>query len=149
MNATTGRKRGDTQASGIVDSELTDDLWERVESLIPVRERPTTKEYVRKPGAGRPPKPARRVTRSGRICAAHRLPVEGPSQTALRQSASAAHKCFLEWEAAGVFEAIWKAGLAECDQMQGISWRWRSIDGAPFKAPAGHAGGRHYLQISF
>ncbi|MDM0117746.1 transposase [Variovorax sp. J22R133] len=50
-------------------------------------------------------------------------------------SASAIHKRFLEWEAAGFFEALWKAGLAEYDQMQGIAWRWQSIDGAMMKAP--------------
>ena len=27
------------------------------------------------------------------------------------------------------------AGLAEYDQMEGIAWRWQSIDGAMFKAP--------------
>lgn len=37
-------------------------------------------------------------------------------------NASAVHKRFLEWEAAGVFETIWKAGLAECDQMEGVAW---------------------------
>jgi hypothetical protein len=36
---------------------------------------------------------------------------------------------------AGLFEAIWKAGLAEYDQMEGIAWRWQRIDGAMFKAP--------------
>jgi hypothetical protein len=50
-------------------------------------------------------------------------------------SASAVHKRFLEWEKAGFFEALWKAGLAEYDQMEGIAWRWQSIDGALFKAP--------------
>ena len=50
-------------------------------------------------------------------------------------SASAVHKRFLEWEKAGVFEAIWKAGLAEYDQMGGIGWRWQSVDGAMFKGP--------------
>lgn len=34
-------------------------------------------------------------------------------------SASAVHKRFLEWEKAGVLEAIWKAGLAEYDLMEG------------------------------
>ena len=34
-------------------------------------------------------------------------------------SASAVHKRFLEWEAAGFFEDLWKAGLAEYDQMGG------------------------------
>lgn len=34
-----------------------------------------------------------------------------------------------------MFAAIWQAGLAEYDQMDGIAWRWQSIDGAVFKAP--------------
>ena len=45
-----------------VDSWMvTDEFWERVEPLIPVRARIKGREYVRKPGAGRPPKPARQV----------------------------------------------------------------------------------------
>jgi transposase len=50
-------------------------------------------------------------------------------------SASAIHKRFLEWEQAGFFEAVWKAGLAEYDEMEGIAWRWQSVDGAMMKAP--------------
>ena len=42
---------------------------------------------------------------------------------------------FLEWEEAGFFEALWKAGLAEYDEMEGIAWRWQSVDGAMMKAP--------------
>lgn len=49
-------------------------------------------------------------------------------------SASAERKRFLEWVTAGVFDAIWKAGLAEYVPVEGIAWRWRSIDGAMFKA---------------
>ena len=51
------------------------------------------------------------------------------------RTASAIHKRFLEWERAGVFEAIWATGLAEYDQMEGIAWRWQSIEGAMVKAP--------------
>jgi hypothetical protein len=50
-------------------------------------------------------------------------------------SASAIHKRFLEWEEVGFFEAVWKAGLAEYDEMEGIAWRWQSVDGAMMKAP--------------
>jgi transposase len=50
-------------------------------------------------------------------------------------SASAVHKRFLEWEKAGFFVALWKAGLAEYDDMQGIAWAWQSVDGAMMKAP--------------
>ena len=113
---------------------VTDDFWQRVEPLIPTRERVAGKEYVRKPGAGRPAKPSRQVfeavvfvLRTG--CQWKALPKERFG------SASAVHKRFLEWESAGVFEAMWKAGLAEYDQMEGIAWRWQSIDGAMFKAP--------------
>ena len=114
---------------------VTDDFWERVEPLIPLRERPASKGYLRKPGAGRPPKPARQVfeavvyvLRTG--CQWKALPKERFG------SASAIHKRFLEWEAAGVFESIWQAGLAEYDQMEGIAWRWQSMDDAAmFKAP--------------
>jgi transposase len=50
-------------------------------------------------------------------------------------SASAIHARFLEWERAGFFEALWKAGLAEYDDLTGVAWRWQSIDGSMLKAP--------------
>ena len=113
---------------------VTDEFWQRVEPLVPPRTQVPGKEYVRKPGAGRPAKPARQVfeaivfvLRTG--CQWKALPAERFG------SASAIHKRFLEWEKAGFFEAVWKAGLAEYDDMQGIAWRWLSVDGAMMKAP--------------
>lgn len=120
-------------AKRVASWEVSDAFWERVEPLIPQRVAPP-KKYVRKPGAGRPAKPARQVfeaivflLRTG--CQWKALPKERFG------SASAIHKRFLEWEAAGFFEAVWKAGLAEYDDMEGIVWRWQSIDGALLKAP--------------
>ena len=113
---------------------VTDEFWQRVEPLIPQRERSPDKQYIRKPGAGRPPKSARLVfeaivyvLRTG--CQWKALPNERFG------SASAVHKRFLEWEKAGVFESLWQAGLAEYDEMEGIVWRWQSVDGAMMKAP--------------
>ena len=113
---------------------VSDEFWSRVEPLVPPRVRVVVKTYARKAGAGRPPKPARQVfeavvyvLRTG--CQWKALPKERFG------SASAVHKRFLEWEKAGFFESLWKAGLAEYDQMEGIAWRWQSIDGAMFKAP--------------
>lgn len=118
--------------------EVTDAFWQRVEPLLPKRKLDHTKVYQRKPGAGRPPKPARQVfeaivyvLRTG--CQWKALPKERFG------SASAIHKRFLEWEAAGFFEALWKAGLAEYDALEGIAWRWQSIDGAMMKAPLAQA----------
>lgn len=115
---------------------VSDDFWARVEPLVPPRVPVARDDSLRKrrPGAGRPPKPARSVfeavvyvLRTG--CQWKALPKERFG------SASAVHKRFLEWEKAGFFESLWKAGLAEYDQMEGIAWRWQSIDGAMFKAP--------------
>jgi transposase len=115
--------------------EVTDEFWQRVEPLIPARpERVRERPRLRKSGGGRKPKPARVVfeaivfvLRTG--CQWKALPAERFG------SASAIHKRFLEWEQAGLFEALWRAGLAEYDEMAGIAWRWQSIDGAMMKAP--------------
>jgi transposase len=50
-------------------------------------------------------------------------------------SASAVHKHFQEWHRTGFFLNLWRAGLAEYDDMEGIAWEWQSIDGALAKAP--------------
>lgn len=113
---------------------VTDDFWKRVEPLVPVKMRAEDRAYVRKAGAGRKPKDARLVfegivyvLRTG--CQWKALPSERFG------SASAIHKRYLEWQRAGVFEALWGAGLAEYDDLEGIAWRWQSIDGSMMKAP--------------
>lgn len=114
--------------------EVSDAFWQRVEPLLPARQRESGKDYVRKPGGGRKPKDARLVfeaivyvLRTG--CQWKALPSERFG------SASAIHKRYLEWQKSGVFEALWKVGLAEYDDVEGIAWRWQSIDGAMMKAP--------------
>lgn len=114
--------------------EVTDDFWKHVEPLVPVRQRMTERTYLRKPGGGRPPKSARLVFEAivyvlctGCQCKA--LPFERFG------SASAIHARFLARESAGFLEAIWRAGLAQYDDLGGIAWRWQSIDGAMMKAP--------------
>jgi transposase len=114
--------------------EVTDEFWQRVETLIPLRQRVDDQNYTRKAGAGRKPKDPRLVfeaivyvLRTG--CQWQALPAERFG------SASAIHARFLEWEKAGVFENLWRLGLAEYDELEGIAWRWQSIDGAMMKAP--------------
>lgn len=122
---------------------VTDEFWTRVQPLVPQPVRDVNKQYVRRPGAGRPAKSARLVfeaivyvLRTG--CQWKALPSERFG------SASAVHQKFMQWSKAGFFEALWKAGLAEYDDLEGIAWRWQSIDGAMFKAPlAQEAAGRN------
>jgi transposase len=52
-------------------------------------------------------------------------------------SSSSAHRRFLEWTEAGVFEEFWKRGLLEYDKLKGIDWSWLAMDGAITKAPLG------------
>jgi len=49
-------------------------------------------------------------------------------------SSGAIHTHFLRWAESGFFVSLWPAGLAEYDEMEGISWKWPSIDGATVKA---------------
>jgi transposase len=113
---------------------ISDAFWERVEPLIPQQPiRLIKRKYARKPGGGRKPKAPREVfeaimfvLRTG--CQWKALPREHFG------SASAIHKRFLEWEQAGFFSALWRARLAEHDEMEGIAWRWQSFDGALLKA---------------
>ena len=44
---------------------------------------------------------------------------------------------FREWRAAGVFRALWRAGLVEYDLEEGIDWEWQAMDGVMTKAPLG------------
>ena len=112
---------------------VSDQLWAKVEPLIPHKQREQGRRYQRKPGAGRKPMAARQVfsaivyvLRTG--CQWKALPKEFGS-------ASAAHRHFQDWQKAGLFLKLWQAGLAEYDGMQGIAWAWQSIDGAMGKAP--------------
>ena len=114
--------------------EVSDEFWKRVEPLIPKFRRDANQIYRRKPGGGRKRKAPRLVfeaiiyvLRTG--CQWKALPKEKYG------SASSIHQYFLDWEKEGFFESLWCTGLAEYDEMEGIAWRWQSIDGSMMKAP--------------
>lgn len=111
--------------------EVTDEFWEQVEPLIPQPARDLVKAYRRRAGADRPAKPPKLVfkaivyvLRTG--CHRRGLPAEPFG------SASAIHQKFMLWSKAGFFEKLWKAGLAEYDELECFAWPWQSVDGAIF-----------------
>ena len=113
---------------------MTDEFCKRVEPLIPIRQRLEHQSYVRKVCGGRKPKDPRLVFETIVYvlctgCQWKALPSER------FDSASAIRARFLEWDKAGLFQALWTRGLAECDDFEGIAWRWQSIDGAMMRAP--------------
>lgn len=120
--------------STILSWTVSDGLWEKVVPLIPKRKREKGHKYQRRGGGGRKPLEPRKVfegivyvLRTG--CQWKALPKERFG------SASSIHKYFQEWKSKKVFVRLWRKGLAEYDDMEGISWVWQSIDGSMVKAP--------------
>ena len=117
--------------------EISDEFWNLVEPLIPDSPRRPNKVYKRKPGGGRKPRyPTRSyfaaivyVLRTGTIWNA--LPREKFGGL----GSAAVHRKFQHWAAMGFFVKLWRRGLAEYDEMQGIAWEWQAADGANIEAP--------------
>ena len=106
---------------------LPDLLWGKIEPLLPPRKA--------HPHGGHNPRVPDRdamnailfVLRTG--CQWNALDATGIC------SCASAYRRFREWEAAGVFLAIWREGLLQYDEACGIDWSWLSMDGAMTKAP--------------
>ena len=113
--------------------ELSDEFWRLVEPLVPRREREKGRKYRRKAGGGRKPMPARKAFAG--ILYVLSTGIQWKALPAEFGSSSSAHRYFRAWAKAGLFLKIWKRGLAEYDEMAGISWRWQSVDGCMTKAP--------------
>jgi transposase len=109
---------------------ISDALWAVLQPCLPV--------HVNKHrfGGGRPRKP-------DRVCADAIFYVlrTGCQWKALDQTelcpGSTAHDRFQEWVKADVFLKLWRAGVEQFDDLQGIDWDWLSMDGAMTKAPLG------------
>ena len=109
---------------------ISDALWAVLQPLLPV--------HVNRHrfGGGRPRVPDRPcadaifyVLRTG--CQWQAL-----DQTELAAH-STAHDRYQEWVGADVFLKLWKAGVAQFEELQGIDWDFSSMDGAMTKAPLG------------
>ena len=116
---------------------VSDELWAKVAPLIPPRKRPKGHQYRRKPGGGRKPLDPRRIF-EGTVCALRTGCQWKELPKVQFGSASAIHKYFLAWKQAGVFVRLWRQGLAEYDDLEGIAWAWQSVDTALGKAPLAH-----------
>src|SRR5919199_674293 len=94
---------------------IPDILWEQLEPLLPVHE--NTHRF----GGGRPRK-------DNRVCldAIFYVLRTGCQWKALDATkfcpGSTAHDRFQEWVEAGVFQAMWEAGLMAYDEWKGVDW---------------------------
>lgn len=106
---------------------IPDEMWERIEPLIP--DHVNTHRF----GGGRPRTPDRQVLdgiffvlRTG--CQWRALDATGICNGAT------AHRRFQAWREAGFFEALWQQALRDYDEQVGIDWTWLSVDGSMGKA---------------
>ena len=120
--------------SKVYSWEVSDEFWSRVEPLVPFRAaRAKDRKYQRRPGGGRKPLKPRPVFAA--IMYVLRTGCQWKALPKSFGSATAVHRRFQQWRAAGFFRRLWQAGLAEYDDLEGIAWEWQSIDGTQGKAP--------------
>jgi transposase len=114
--------------------EVSDELWSRVEPLIPARPaRAGQRHYRRRPGGGRKALEPRQIFAA--ILYVLRTGCQWKALPKSFGSATAVHRHFQRWRGVGFFRQLWQAGLAEYDDLEGIAWDWQSIDGTQGKAP--------------
>ena len=115
--------------------EVSEALWQRVEPLLPGRppRAERRRKYQRRPGGGRKPISPREIFAA--IVYVLRTGCQWKALPKSFGSASAIHHYFQQWRQEGFFVRLWRAGLAEHDDMAGIAWEWQSLDGTQGKAP--------------
>jgi putative transposase len=109
--------------------EVSYELWEQVKPLIP-----PTPSHAK---GGRP-----RMDDRAAFSAIVYLLRTGIQWNALPRelgASSTIHDRFQDWEQAGLFQALWQAGLTSYDELIGIQWEWQAGDCVMTKAPFGHA----------
>lgn len=109
--------------------EVSDELWKRVEPLVP-----PPPSHAK---GGRPRLPARQVFAA--IVYVLRTGIQWNALPRELGASSTVHARFQAWERAGFFRAVWEAQLQEFDELIGIAWEWQALDGAMTKAPFGGA----------
>ena len=109
------------------DMRMSDALWERIEPLLPLDEMG--------PKGGRPWKSARDCMDG--ILYVLRTGCQWKSMPRTYGAPSTVHDRYQRWVKDGVFERLWKHGLAEYDESCGVQRRCQAMDGDMTKSPLG------------
>lgn len=109
--------------------EVSDELWERIEPLIPPR--------PAHPKGGRPAADDRQMFAA--IVYVLRTGIQWNALPRELGASSTVYDRFRLWEAQGFFLRVWQAGLHTYDELQGIGWDWQSLDSSTVKAPFAQA----------
>jgi putative transposase len=107
--------------------EVSDELWKRVEPLIP--------ERVSHARGGRPAEDDRKMFTA--IVYILRTGIQWNALPRELGASTTVYDRFRLWESQGFFRQLWRSGLQEFDELVGIDWEWQSMDGVMTKAPLG------------
>jgi transposase len=105
--------------------EISDDLWDRVKPLL--------KPFKRTKSGGSPPKPFRTILNG--ILYQLKTGCQWSMIPSSYGSKSTVHEHFQRWVHAGVFDQIFLILLEDYEGIQGIKWKWQSMDGSIAQAP--------------
>ncbi len=108
---------------------VSDEFWEKVEPLIPPA--PSRKK------GGRTRMDDRKAFTA--MLYVLRTGIQWNALPREMGASSTVHDRYQEWERLGFFEELWRAGLAEYDELEGIEWEWQALDGVMTKAPLGRS----------
>ena len=115
--------RTKTKRNGL--REIPDDLWNLIEPILP-SDKPA--------GANGRPCVLNRTVLNG-ILYVLRTGCQWKMVPREYSSGSTCHLRFQAWVRAGLFKRIWRVCLKHYDDLQGIDWRFQSMDSATVSAP--------------
>jgi len=129
--AQTGKRRPRAPVNKVTTAfRVSDALWTLLQRLLPKHH--NTHRF----GGGKPRPPDRRCADAIFYVLGTGCQWAALDATDLCPHSTAPDRC-QQWVAAGVFLKLWQAGVERFDELKGIDWRWRSMDGAMTKAPLG------------
>ena len=105
--------------------EIPDDLWNLIEPILPPN---------KPPGSNGRPRVLNRTVLNG-ILYVLRTGCQWKMVPRLYSSGSTCHLRFQTWVRMGIFERVWRVCLKHYDDLQGIDWRFQSLDGVIVSAP--------------
>jgi transposase len=109
---------------------MPDELWIRIESLLPAR------PAYASPKGGRPRLQKLRPVADA-IFYKMRTGCQWNAIPRLFGASSTIHDYFQQWVELGIFERMWELALNEYEELRGTSWKHQSLDTASVKAPLG------------
>ncbi len=105
--------------------EIPDDLWNLIEPILPPN---------KPPGSNGRPRVLNRTVLNG-ILYVLRTGCQWKMVPRLYSSGSTCHLRFQTWVRMGIFERVWRVCLKHYGDLQGIDWRFQSLDGVIVSAP--------------